>query len=179
METIDLNDQIQDYGVIAQMWLPEGWRDAGEPIDPEGIVQTRCWRTREFSDVVLYLRFSGRPNGDFAQSKWMELIEAGEEHVVQQSDIQEISLIVGDVADEEIFEVLDARAENWNGKRVLLIEGTVKDRNWRSIHMFADIYGDGAFTQEITFGAPRLVYDTFVHAAVNALQTISWKPAQP
>jgi hypothetical protein len=174
----NLIEKIEDYGVIAEMLIPPGWIPAEEVGDPDSIVEVRCYRAREFRDVVLYLRFSGRPNGDDARFKWLELIEAGDQHDVSLEDMERISLIVGDIADSEHFELIDARAEDWNGKRVLLVEGRVKDRNWSAIHIFADINGDGEYTQEITFGAPRMVYDTFVHEAVNALQSISWKPAR-
>jgi hypothetical protein len=173
----DLTDKvIRDYGVIARMALPERWiEDAHNDDDTADIMETRCFRAPEFSEVALYLKFSGRPNPAAARKAWMKLIESEDLSPLYARDIQDISPILGDVADAELFELTNAHVQDWNGKRILFVEGRFKEQSWRCVQLFVDIYDDGEYTQQITFGAPDMVYDAFVQTAVCAMQTISWQ----
>jgi hypothetical protein len=84
--------------------------------------------------------------------------------------------IVHDMASPEEFEVRRALTTDWNGRRVLLIEGRWKRENLDELHLFVSVTGAPHFIDEISYLAPRQVFESHRHQIDLALQSITWEP---
>jgi hypothetical protein len=93
---------------------------------------------------------------------------------VSAAALWDLVQIVHDMASPEAFEVRRALTTDWNGRRILLIEGRWKRENLDELHLFVGATGEPHLIDAISYLAPRRAFDNHRHQIDVALQSIRW-----
>jgi len=169
--------EVHDHGQIGTMTLPEGWVEA-PPREFMGGIGTRALREfypPEQPEARLYLYYRGLPVSTTAGARFHKLLQAPP-HNLTENELQLLSEALEDKANPDDFIVSDARIDDWNGKRVLVIEGKYTEVELDCLELFIDASSDGRAIQEVYYQAPHEVYSKYLPAARASLQSITWKP---
>lgn len=170
--------QIVDLGQIEKMVFPSGWV-AGEPQPNPGI-GTRSYREvypQDAKDASIGFFYRGLPVSDAAAAAFRAVLEKPT-HFVTPPEMRSIKEILSlkTPVDSEQFKCVIAKTIDFNGRRVLMVEGRYPDSGDEIQEIYVDADGSGRFIQEIFYQAPKDLYFRYLAQAKNALQSIAWKP---
>jgi len=177
--------EVVDYGSVKRMSLPSGWLETEIVKKHEfDLTSLREFHHPEQPDVRLTfyfrpLRIALESGQAFTQTLGLP------PHQLAPAELEAITDVLQEAADPERFELANACTEDWNGKRVLIVEG-----RWRAVRadhfqLCVDMDGSGCAVQEIYFWAPADRFRQFLPEAKSALRSIEWRslqsrgPAQP
>lgn len=166
-------EQLNEHGQIKHMEMPGGWL-AG----PDYSKRLHSASYQEFhppgqEDCQLGFYYRGRRTSASAGETFTKTLEEAPHHLsgAEYASLQEI---VRDKAKNSDFTLKDARTEDLNGKRVLVVEGRYNGNQNDVKHIFVDADGSGTAVQEIFFQAPKEKFGKFIKAAERSMETISW-----
>lgn len=170
------NPEMRNHGQIAEMTLPTGWEEA-PPYRFTGGIGTRSFRNihpPEAPNAILGFYYRGLPINEEAGKSFHDILQRPP-HVLTQEEFKSLSEVLRDKAQAEDFISYVARTEDWNGKRVLVVEGRYAEIQEDTIELFVDARRDGRVIQEIYFQAPKDVYLKYAKAARGAMKSIQWR----
>jgi len=95
-------------------------------------------------------------------------------HSLKADEISSLAQVLMDKAHD--FNILSAKTQDLNGKRVLLVEGRYRDPDkTTSQTIYVDTDGTGSAVQEISYTAPGPDYQSNLVKAQTAIKSIVWK----
>jgi hypothetical protein len=159
-----------NHGQISQLQLPEGWIEV--EVKRHDFEQASL-KEFEKNDGHLCFYFRGLPTSESAARAFEQVLSEASHHLVAR-EIADLAETLDDTADDTEFKILDARTEDWNDKRVLVIEGRWLKDKLDMIKFFIDARGDGAIVQEIYFFGSASTYAGLLPEIKAALRTIKW-----
>jgi hypothetical protein len=162
---------LLNHGQISQLQLPEGWIEV--EVKRHDFEQASL-KEFEKNNGHLCFYFRGLPTNESAARAFEQVLSEASHHLVAR-EISDLSETLGDTADDTEFKILDARTEDWNNKRLLVIEGRWLKDKLDMIKFFIDARGDGAIVQEIYFFGPASTYAGLLPEIKTALRAIKWK----
>jgi hypothetical protein len=169
-----VSETVTDRGQIQRMSLPAGWED-GPSIS--GGIGTRSFKEvhpAEFPDAKLCFYYRGLPASDEAGKKFREILDQPA-HVLNRTEVDTIGEILRGKDDPKIFNPLMIKTEDFNGKRVLSVNGRLNEKQEDLKEILVDAEGTGKVVQEIYFQAPKELYTRYMKDAQEAMKTIEWK----
>jgi hypothetical protein len=171
--------QLSNQGQVAAMDLPDGWVE--KPAETmRTTIGTRS--LREFSqpdepEACICFYYRGLPLTAVGAAAFRTTIRQPE-HPLSAKEIETLREVLKERGDASVFVIESARTLDWNGRRVLRLEGHYKQTGANLIELFVDCDGTGRAVQEIYFIAPADIFPRYDQAAEKALRTIEWRPPQ-
>lgn len=175
-DLMDNNPQtLVRRGQIAKMSLPNGFEhgESKERTEASGLSYDE-YHPAGKPDAMLCFLYRGKKVNDAAADSFKQVLEQPP-HSLSHAELSTLKEIVKDKANPGDFNVLSARTEDIQGKRVLLIEGRYKANQEDSLSMYVDACGDGKSVQEIFFQAPKHDYSQLIKSVRNSFKTIEWQ----
>ena len=171
--TVEAAVMIKNQGQIKTMEMPAAWQLL-ENHDPHSANPSWLkFGPPNVPDVELYLYFRGRPLTGGAQESLKSILRAKSKQLTVKQ-IDSIGELLRDASLIDAFNFLNARTHEWNGRRVLIVEGRwnqiMHDRFW----MFIPEDSECETVQEIWFQAPVEQYPAQLKHARQALNSIQW-----
>lgn len=164
---------IQDHGQIKRMRLPEGWQgqtvDLGE-FDQRSLLE---FAAPDHPDVRLSFFYRGVPVDDESAEAFKAVLET--EHPLSDEELNDISVILANMAIPEACRLETATTLEISGKNVLAVAGTWLTSENKTWAVFIDADGTGSVIQEIHFAAHSDDYDAYMDEAWQAFESIEWK----
>ena len=160
-----------NHGQISQLQLPDGWIEV--EVKRHDFEQASL-KEFEKNNGHLCFYFRGLPTSESGACAFEQVLSQASHHLSAR-EIANLSETLGDTADDTEFKILDARTEDWNDKRVLVIEGRWLKDKLDMIKFFIDAQGDGGVVQEIYFFGPASTYAGLLPEIKAALRSIKWK----
>lgn len=170
------NPSIANHGQIKEIVLPSGWVE-GAPYNFRGGIGTRSFKEVhpiEAPQAMLSFFYRGLPVKEENARVFHALLEK-KPHTLTEKEVQSLGEVLRDKLKPEDFSVFYAQTEDWNGKRVLCIEGRYKAVQEDAFEIFVDASGDGSAIQEIFFQAPKDSFLKYAKAAKESMRSITWK----
>ena len=152
--------QITDHGQVRIMKLPAGWIEAQVDRKPFDIWTMRTFHPVEKPQVRLSFYYRGGPVS-LAQSENFCQLLAQPPHDLSPEELWDIQQVLRDAAIPGVFEKTSSSTLDWNGKRVVAIEGRWPGSQEDSLTILIDADGTGAQVQEIVFAAPIEDYQRY------------------
>jgi hypothetical protein len=171
--TVEAACMIQNQGQIKSMEVPATWQLL-ENHDPQSANPSWLkFGPANVLNVEMYLYFRGRPlAGDARES--LKSILAPKPHQLTRKQIDSIGELLRDACLIDAFNFLNVRTQEWNGRKVLIVEGRwnqiMHDRFW----MFVPEDPECETVQEIWFQAPVEQFPAQLKYARQALNSIEW-----
>jgi hypothetical protein len=161
-------------GQVQYMCLPAGWLE--EPQEKNGApgILSHYYHPPEKPDVQLCFYFRGHKVSRAASVAFHDVLDKPA-HMLALNEIKSVKEIIGDRADPQKFAIVLARTEDWNGRRVLTVEGRYYQHQCDTHAMLIDADGTGSTVQEIFYQAPKAEYLHYLQQVKAALQSIEWK----
>ncbi len=172
----DPNPEVKNHGQIAEMTLPKGWV-GGAPYKFSGGIGTRSFREVHPADApnaMLCFYYRGLPISADGGKAFHDLLQKPP-HALTEDELKSLSEVLRDKARPEDFKVSSVRTQDWNGRRVLVVEGRYPGIQEDTTEIFVDASGDGRAVQEIYYQAPTDVYAKYATAAKDSMKSIDWK----
>ncbi len=168
-----LTDQQQiSTGQIQAMAVPAGWERRADSQLPAGAGLTEFHAPGQ-DNVRLNSFYRGSRVGAEAARAFHECL-AKPPHQLHANEIKALSQVLGDKDDG--FDIFFARTVDLNGKRVLSVEGSFKDKDHTSEKtIYVDTDGTGSAVQEISYAACGKDYQRYLGEAEKAFRSIVWK----
>ena len=162
---------LLNHGQIAQIQLPDGWVEI--EVKRHDFEQASLKEFEKNGGHVCFFH-RGLPTSESAARTFVQVLSQAPHHL-GAGEIAGLSETLSDTADEDEFKILDARTEDWNDRRVLVIEGRWQKDKLDMIKFFIDARGDGSVVQEIYFFASASTYAALLPEIKAALRSIKWK----
>lgn len=168
------NGEVTDRGQISRMRLPQGWLPNQKQ---EGVVGNSSYIdycSPASKEIKLSFFYRGRPVSAASAETFHELLNKPA-HTLTPAEIKSIGEIMRDRKNPADFQMLSARTEVLNGKKVLVVEGRYNEIQQDTYAVFVDADGKGKAVQEIYFQAPKADYMKHSKEAKDSIKTIEWK----
>jgi hypothetical protein len=172
----DANPEVRNRGQIAEMTLPRGWVEA-LPVQFAGGVGMKSRRVihpPEAPRVRLVFFYRGLPMSQKAGKSFFDVLQ-GPPHDLTEQEWDSLAVLLRDREDPSEFMRFAARTADWNGRRVLVVEGRYLEIQEDNFEIFIDAVGDGRTVQEVIYQAPTDVYNKYLRIAESSLKSIRWK----
>ena len=159
-------------GQIAAMSVPNGWvaREAVTLPAGAGLIE---YHPVGHDDIRLNSFYRGRRISAEAAQAFKDCL-AQSPHALQSAELKALSEVLRDKSYD--FEIIFARTEDLNGRRVLSVEGTYKDpARTKSRTIYVDSDHTGSAVQEISYTANSKDYQGHLTEAETALKSIIWR----
>lgn len=169
--------QINEFGPIKLISLPEGWTELPAAQLPAGRV-LREFAPTDQSGVKMAFFYRGEPISAEVGALFHKILTLAP-HTLSTQELNCLKEILRERTDEDIFNVRKASTEDLNGKRVLLLIGTYKQTNNELYELFFDGDSTARSVYEIYVIGPTQAYRTHLKAAKPAIESIQWaEPAE-
>jgi len=171
--TLEAAAMLENYGRIKSIEMPATWQLL-EDHHPESA--SPSWLTfgpQNVPNVEMFLYFQGRPLTGDTQENLKTILSANSNQLTRKQ-IESIGELLREACLIDAFNFLDVRVQDWNGQKVLIVEGRwnqlMHDRFW----MFIPGSSECETVQEIWFQAPVDTYAAQLKYARQALKSIKW-----
>jgi hypothetical protein len=166
--------EVRNHGQIDCIILPAGWTEGKPRNNVVGNSSMRHFHPDSEQRVTICMYYRGRAVNKQAAEDFRSLIKQPARKL-SHNEIESIATIIRDKADPADFILKTAKTEDFNGRRVLIVEGRYKEIEHDTICLYVDADGSGKFVQEIFYQAPVTNYGPFENEALKALNSIKWK----
>ncbi|HEY9715418.1 MAG TPA: hypothetical protein V6C72_18235 [Chroococcales cyanobacterium] len=166
--------QMKDHGQIKEMALPKGWVDGIESAGQQGTESFKEVHPKDAPDATLCFYYRGLPMTECSADTFKSILDKPP-HVLSTSEIKSLSEVLRGKDNPDSFAAVMIKTEDLNGKRVLMVNGRLKDTQEDLQGVLVDADGSGKFVQEIYFQAPKDLYMRYNKEARQALKSIEWK----
>jgi len=169
--------RIENQGQIDSIDFPEGWV-AGKPQPNPGI-GARSYREvfrKDNPDTSVSFFYRGLPINDQSAHNFRDVLSKPPHALSEQEkeslkDVLSTKTPVG----SDQFKMTDARVEDLNGKKVLVVEGQYTKSGDKIHAVYVDADGTGRVVQEIFYQSPADQYAKYWKQADRAFKSIDWK----
>jgi len=166
---------LSDYGQIHAIDLPYGWIESDKKhVSGVGTRSFRMFHPPDVPAVMLCFYYRGLRISAAAGENFRKLLDQPA-HRLTAPEIASITTVIRDKSDPKEFAVADARTEDSDKRRVLIVEGNYVRSGEKVINVFVDTDGSGTAVQEIYFQAPSNQYSDYFSTAKAAIYSIKWK----
>lgn len=166
--------EVLNCGQIERMKLPPGWQANQKQEGKIGNSSYRDYTPPDNKEVKMVFFYRGRPVEPGSASAFHGLLEKPA-HSLSPAELKSIAEVIRDRQDARDFQMLSARTEDLNGKRVLIVEGRYIQIQQDTYAVLVDADGSGKAVQEIFFQAPKENYMRFSREAKESIKSIQWK----
>jgi hypothetical protein len=175
MNAAPVRGAVSDYGQIHAIDLPRDWIESEEKyISGVGTRSFRMFHPPAVPDVMLCFYYRGLRICAADGAVFRALLDRPA-HGLTEPEMASIASVLREKGDGKKFEVQNARTEEINKKRVLIVEGRYLQSGEKAINLFLDTDGTGTAVQEVYFVAPSSQYSAYFSIARDALYSIKWK----
>jgi hypothetical protein len=165
---------LRDHGQVKAMRLPQGWVEAEVNHQPFDLATTRMFHPEGNPQTRLCFYYRGGPVSPNSAGHFCKLLEQSP-HELTESEWWEIQEVLGDAAVPGSFEKAAASSRDWQGKRVVVLQGRWPEEQQDSFSLFINADGGGLHVQEIHFVAAAEDFAKHLPSAQGALESIKWK----
>ena len=159
-------------GQIEAISVPNGWVARKAVSLPTGVGLIE-YHPVGHNDIRLNSYYRGMRIGAEAALAFKDSL-AQPPHALKSAELKALSMVLRDKSYD--FEIIFARTEDLNGRRVLSVEGTYKDpAHTRSRTIYVDSDHTGSVVQEISYTASSKDYQNHLTEAETALKSIIWR----
>jgi len=163
-------------GQIEAISVPNGWVARKAVSLPTGVGLIE-YHPVGHNDIRLNSYYRGMRIGAEAALAFKDSL-AQPPHALKSAELKALSMVLRDKSYD--FEIIFARTEDLNGRRVLSVEGTYKDpAHTRSRTIYVDSDHTGSVVQEISYTASSKDYQNHLTEAETALKSIIWTVEVP
>ncbi len=167
--------QIRDHGQIKDMTLPKDWVEGGPyKIDGPGTRSFREFHPTENPEALIGFFYRGLKIGEAGGKNFHDILDKPP-HSLSQAELTSLSDVLRDKGKPEDFAVYSAKTMDWNGKKVLVVEGRYKELQQDALEIFVDADNDGRVVQEVYYQAPKDSFLKYLKAAKDSLRSIQWE----
>lgn len=161
-------------GQIDSITIPPGWIEVHEEKGRDVPFTMRRFQPADDENPILAFFYRGRRIDKDSAERFRQIL-ALPAHVLSKKEFDDLKAVLRDKNDPEEFQVVIAKTEEFNGKRVLIVEGRYLGISEDNRHMFIDSDGTGSAVQEVFYQAHRRVFPLYYRTAAAAMKTIKWK----
>ncbi|HEY9867590.1 MAG TPA: hypothetical protein V6D08_00160 [Candidatus Obscuribacterales bacterium] len=171
--------RLRNHGQVAVIDLPEGWveKPAETMRTTIGTRSLREFHQPDEPEACICFYYRGLPLTTVGAAAFRTTLHQPE-HLLSAKEIESLSEVLKERVDPWVFVIESARTLDWNGRRVLRLEGQYRETGANLIEIFVDCDGTGRAVQEIYFIAPAGSFARYAQTADKALRTIQWKSSQ-
>jgi hypothetical protein len=171
--TLQFATMIENQGQIKSMELPASWQLLENYAPGTATASYVRFGPVNSPETELVLYFMQRPLPQAVQKNLQSLL-AAKDSLLTKSQIDSLSFMLRDASLLDSFNFLSVRSQDWNGKRVIVVEGRwnqiQQDRFW----MFIPDGPECETVQEVWFQAPVAQYPAHLKYARQAMNSIVW-----
>lgn len=164
---------LENYGRIKRIEMPATWQLLDNHQPQSASASWLKFGPPNMPNVEMFLYFQGRPLTGGAQDNLKTILSANKTQL-SLKQIESIAELLREAYLIDAFNFLDVRVQEWNGQKVLIVEGRwnqiMHDRFW----MFIPGNSECETVQEIWFQAPVDIYAAQLKNARQALKSIQW-----
>jgi hypothetical protein len=165
---------VTDVGQVRSLTLPATWQQ-GRIVKPlAGAGAYRQYHRTDAPESVIVMYYRGRRTALNAGKRFRNVLDKPP-HVLTHTEARALGEIIRDRASAQDFKIVLACTQDWNGKRVLIIEGKWNELQHDTFAILIDSDGTGTAIQEIYFQAPCDQYPGRIIEAKRVLKSIVWK----
>jgi hypothetical protein len=164
--------QIEDYGPVKTILLPDGWVELPAPKMPAGR-SLKEFAPPDQSGVKLCFFYRGEPVSAETGAIFNKVLNLPP-HTLSKEELACLKEILRERTDPEIFTVLKSSTEVLNGKRILLLIGTYKQTGHELYELFMEADETGRLIYEIYIIGPTQPYRVHLKEVKPALATLKW-----
>lgn len=161
-------------GQIESISIPPGWEELYEEKGRDVPFTIRRFQPPDDENAILAFFYRGRRLDNETGNKFRQVLSRSA-HVLNQHEFNELSAVLRDKNDPEEFQLVIAKTEDFNGKRVLIVEGRYLGTSEDNRHMYIDSDGTGTAVQEVFYQAHRHIFPRYYKLAASAMRTIQWR----
>ncbi|HEY9731161.1 MAG TPA: hypothetical protein V6C89_04580 [Drouetiella sp.] len=171
--TLQLNTMIENQGQIRSMELPPTWQLLDSHVPAAASPSYVRFGPVNVPQVELIIYHAQRPLPREVQES-LQSILAAKENLLTKSQIDSLSVMLREASLQGAFNFLSARSQDWNGKKVILVEGRWNDTQQDRFWMFIPDSAECESVQEVWFQAPVAQYPAHLKQARQAINSIRW-----
>ncbi len=166
--------EITDIGQVQRMVLTDQWTvPAHQPEVPAGSGFHEYF-VKDRPEVKICFYYRGRRTSERSGEAFRGVLQKPP-HVLLASEIDALAETLRNKDDKSVFSLLNARTEDINGKRILIVEGRYIAKQYDTQALYIDSDGTGTAVQEVYYQAPKQEYAIFLKQAREAIKSIQWK----
>ncbi len=166
--------QIRDHGQIKEMTLPKDWVEGGPyPMNGPGTRSFREFHPTEDPKALIGFYYRGLKISEDGGNNFHDILSKPP-HSLSQVELASLSDVLRDKGQPEEFSMYSAKTMDWNGKKVLVVEGRYKELQQDAVEIFIDANNDGRVVQEVYYQAPKDSFLKYLKAAKDSLRSIEW-----
>lgn len=159
------------------MELPESWVE--KPAEPMlttlGTRSLREFHGPDQPEACLCFYYRGLPLTNEPAAIFRGTLRQPA-HSLSSEETESLREVLKERADASVFTIACVKTLDWNGRRVLWLEGRYRQTGANLVEILVDCDGTGRAVQEVYFLAPDGVFQQYAQTAGQALRTIQWKP---
>lgn len=166
---------IRDHGQIKDMTLPKDWVEGGPyKINGPGTRSFREVHPTENPDVLIGFFYRGLKISEDGGKNFHGILDKPP-HSLSPDELTSLSDVLRDKGNHQDFTMYSAKTMDWNGKKVLVVEGRYKELQQDALEIFIDANNDGRVVQEVYYQAPKDSFLKYLKAAKDSLRSIQWE----
>lgn len=163
-----LQSGVTDCGAIRSLEVPPDWSLGTYRQEAYGYVIS--WNPPDNSDVSLNVSYYGHP---LAESDALTLQNVlSNEHTLSQSEIRSLRAALREVSSADVFTIKTAVVRCVSSVPILEVSGSYREQPVDITTIRINSSGDGRIVQEISYRAPRDLYERYLPAARAALSSL-------
>lgn len=158
-----------NVGAIDTFEVPTNWQLGRHTERAYGYVYS--WHPDGNTRVSLNLIYLGRPLHITDSANFQDLL-ATENRPLALEELHPIRAVLSEKADIDVFRLTAASVKEVSDMKVLAVTGGYKDQPVDVHAIYINASGDGRVVQEVSFIAPRDLFQQFLPDAERALSTL-------
>jgi hypothetical protein len=162
---------LKQFRSTDSLLLPEGWSSG--PYTEGRFSQSQEFFLREDERAAMIVACRGHELQPDVAQKFQTVLSA-DAHELHELERQRISQVLDNQSMRAHFAVTSARTEDWQGLRVLVVEGTYLASGDQAFTLFVDCQGNGSWVEEFQYSAPVEVFGRHFNDAMATFKSIKW-----
>ena len=166
--------EVSNLGEIKTLTMPDGWLNTRKLLGQFGNSYLYYFGPEGEPDLQFALFYRGKLMASLSGRNFRQIL-AKESRTLSAREVLLLSEVLGNLADPDLFDLTEARAENLQGKPVLTATGIYPELYLENFTVFIDAGNDGCAVQEIVFSAPPMLYQRYLPAVLGCLESVQWR----
>lgn len=165
---------LNNFRAAKGLYIPSSWIE--DNASRGRLSSAQLFHPPDNESVTIMAFSRGYDLGDRA-AELLRKILSQPAHVLDDLEKQRISDVLAEQIVRKRFKIDLARTEAFNGKVVLITDGTHAASGDRALTIFADVYDDGHYVEEFQYSAPGSAFPLHLTEAMTIFKSIPWASA--
>jgi hypothetical protein len=162
---------LENLHSTSSLALPRGWKKG--TTSHGRFSHCQQFHPADEDDVAVVVTCRGHQLSEEAAAKFLAVLKTPA-HALDDLERRRISEVLDDQIVKARFILAAARTEEWQGKTVLVTEGTYATSGDQAYTIFVDADGDGTWVEEFQYFSPSEKFHVHFNDALATFKAIQW-----